>query len=60
MRHVPSRARSHLLSGVAQAVPMSAVQVFREFQISVEEDALLSRCSKCNGEFINRCVLLPY
>jgi len=32
----------------------AAVQVFREFDINVEESALLSRCSKCNGEFIDR------
>ena len=30
-------------------------QVFKEFQIEVDADALLSRCSKCNGEFIDRC-----
>ena len=29
--------------------------MFREFQINVERDSLLSRCSKCNGEFIDRC-----
>ena len=30
-------------------------QVFRTFHIKVDADALLSRCSKCNGEFIDRC-----
>jgi len=37
----------------------ACVQVFREFDINVQESALLSRCSKCNGEFIDRCDQLP-
>ena len=53
--HVITCVQRRITGRDPEAAPKTAVQVFREFDINVEESSLLSRCSKCNGEFINRC-----